>query len=53
MYLTPIIYPLDILPQKLQTLLAINPMTGIVQGIRWSVVGDNPLDWKNLIVATA
>ena len=39
MYLTPVIYPLDILPPFLKGLLVYNPLTGIVTGMRWSVLG--------------
>ena len=53
MYLTPIIYPLNILPQKLQNILVFNPMTGIVQAIRWCVIGNTSLNWHSLLVAVA
>ena len=39
MYLTPVIYPFSILPQGLQNVLIYNPLTGIVQGLRWSAIG--------------
>ena len=39
MYLTPIIYPLSILPSFLQNFLIYNPVTGIVQGMRWAALG--------------
>ena len=51
--MTPIIYPLNILPQKLQSILVFNPMTGIVQAIRWCVIGNNSLNWYSLLVAIA
>ncbi len=40
MYLTPVIYPVDLLPAPLRPLLALNPMTGVVSGFRWAVLGD-------------
>ncbi|XOZ33083.1 ABC transporter permease [Halomonadaceae bacterium KBTZ08] len=31
-WLTPIVYPLSILPEKLQSLIRLNPMTGLMEG---------------------
>lgn len=35
MFATPVIYPATLLPERLQPLLALNPVTGIVEGFRW------------------
>jgi lipopolysaccharide transport system permease protein len=40
MYLTPVIYPIDLVPARYRTLLEINPMTPIVSVFRWAVTGD-------------
>lgn len=40
MYLTPVIYPVTIIPAPLRPLLALNPMTGVVSGFRWALLGD-------------
>ena len=53
LYLTPIIYPLDILPSFLQNLLIYNPLTGIVQSIRWSVLGYGELPVHALGISIA
>jgi lipopolysaccharide transport system permease protein len=43
MYLTPVIYPLDLVPARYRFLLEINPMTPVVSAFRWAVTGDaNP-----------
>lgn len=42
MYLTPVIYPVTIVPKPLQPLLALNPMTGVVEGFRWALLGEQP-----------
>lgn len=39
MYVTPIIYPLSLVPEKWRWLPYLNPMTSLVEGIRWSMVG--------------
>ncbi len=40
MYITPVIYPVTIIPAPLRPLLALNPMTGVVSGFRWALLGD-------------
>jgi lipopolysaccharide transport system permease protein len=51
MFATPIIYPSSIVPAKWRWLLAINPLTGIIEGYRASLFG-RPVDWASLGVST-
>jgi len=46
LFLTPIVYPTSSLSQPWQTISAINPMVGVVEGFRWSTLGSGsaPLD---------
>ncbi|MGI8639929.1 MAG: ABC transporter permease [Pyrinomonadaceae bacterium] len=44
MFLSPIFYPADILPEKWRTVFALNPLTGILQGFRASLFGGS-FDW--------
>lgn len=39
MYVTPIAYPVSIVPERWQTLYALNPMVGVVEGFRWALLG--------------
>ncbi|HEV2863866.1 MAG TPA: ABC transporter permease [Pyrinomonadaceae bacterium] len=39
MFLTPIIYPLNVVPEKWRWVMYINPLTGIVEGVRASLAG--------------
>jgi lipopolysaccharide transport system permease protein len=39
MYATPVIYPVTLVPPNWQWLLSLNPMTGAVEGFRWSLLG--------------
>jgi lipopolysaccharide transport system permease protein len=38
-FLTPITYSASIVPETYQALYALNPMTGVVQGFRWAMLG--------------
>jgi lipopolysaccharide transport system permease protein len=39
MYLSPVIYPVSMVPERWQWLLAINPMVGIIDGFRAALLG--------------
>ena len=38
-YLTPVIYPASLVPEQYRWLLALNPLTAVVAGFRWSLLG--------------
>ncbi len=40
MYLTPVVYGTTLIPEQCRWLLALNPMTGVVEGFRWALLGD-------------
>lgn len=40
MYLTPVVYATTLIPEKFRWLLALNPMTGVVEGFRWALLGE-------------
>jgi len=39
MYMSPVIYPVSMVPEPFQLLYQLNPMTGVIQGFRWSLYG--------------
>lgn len=42
MYATPVVYGSTLIPARFRFLLALNPMTGVVEGFRWALLGQNP-----------
>jgi lipopolysaccharide transport system permease protein len=38
-FLSPVAYPVANLPQAVRTYVSLNPMTGVIDGIRWTVLG--------------
>ena len=42
LYATPVGYPASLIPQKYQLIYYLNPMAGVVEGFRWSILGANP-----------
>jgi lipopolysaccharide transport system permease protein len=43
---TPIIYPVTFLPAKYQKVLALNPLAGIVEGLRACLFSARKMPWK-------
>jgi lipopolysaccharide transport system permease protein len=45
MYASPVIYSASIVPESMRFLYNLNPMTGVIQGFRWALLGSGqPLD---------
>ncbi len=44
MYLTPVIYGSTLVPERLRFLLGLNPMTAVVEGFRWALLGSRLTD---------
>ncbi|HEY1851739.1 MAG TPA: ABC transporter permease [Candidatus Binataceae bacterium] len=52
MYVTPIIYPVTFIPARWRWLIALNPLSGIIQGFR-SAIFAHPFDWNAIALSTA
>jgi lipopolysaccharide transport system permease protein len=53
MFVSPVIYPVSLVSEKYQWLLALNPMGGIIKAFRASLLGHMPIDWFLLSISTA
>lgn len=53
MFVTPIIYPIGIVPERYQILMALNPLTGIIEALRSSVLPDRHIDWHLFAISLA
>ena len=42
MYLSPVIYPVSMVPESILWIYNLNPMTGVIQGYRWALLGIEP-----------
>jgi lipopolysaccharide transport system permease protein len=43
MYASPIAYPVSQVPEKWQTLYFLNPLAGLIEAFRWSLLGSGTL----------
>lgn len=50
MFISPIIYSINTVPERWRLVYALNPMTGVVQGFRWALLGSQT-DQLGLILA--
>jgi lipopolysaccharide transport system permease protein len=42
MYASPVVYPVTLVPAKWRLLYSLNPMTGVIEGFRWALLGKEP-----------
>ena len=52
LFATPIAYPSTLLPERWRTLYALNPMAGVVEGFRWSLLGADTRPGAMIIVSS-
>jgi len=50
MYVTPVIYPASI-AGKYSWILALNPMTGVIQSARAALLGTTPINWLLILIS--
>jgi lipopolysaccharide transport system permease protein len=53
MYASPVVYPTSLIPERWRIAFALNPMTGVIDGFRWSVLGAESPDPSILAVGAA
>ena len=52
LYLSPVGFSSDIVPEKWQLLYSLNPMVGIIDGFRWAILGaDAPFNGRALLIS--
>ena len=53
MYASPVVYPTSMVPAQWQSLFALNPAVGFVEGFRWAVLGHSTLNLNILLLTIA
>lgn len=53
MWLTPIVYPSRMVPEKWRWIYGLNPMTGVVEAFRWAMLSTPSPDWSLLGLSLA
>jgi lipopolysaccharide transport system permease protein len=52
MFVSPVIYPTALLPERFQYLYALNPLVVVIETGRWAFVGGNPPDVSMVAIST-
>ena len=54
LFVTPVVYPSSLIPEKWRPLYGLNPMAGVVEGFRWALLGKSnppgPMLWVSVLV---
>jgi lipopolysaccharide transport system permease protein len=53
LFVTPVAYSSTLVPERWRPLYALNPMTGVVEGFRWALLGHRTAPGPMLLVSTA
>jgi len=53
LFSTPILYPLSLVPDHYHALYALNPLVGVMETFRWTVLSDAPAPGVELLVSAA
>jgi lipopolysaccharide transport system permease protein len=51
MYLSPVVYPMALVPEHWRWLYSLNPMVGVIEGFRWALLGTNYLNPVSLVAS--
>ncbi len=52
MFITPIVYPSSLLDSQWRLIYALNPMSGVVEGFRWALLGTDTAPGPMILVST-
>lgn len=53
MYATPVVYASSVIPAQWQFVYRLNPMTTVVEGFRWALLGQGTLQWLPSLISFA
>lgn len=52
LYISPVGFSTSVVPEKYQLLYSLNPMVGIIDGFRWSILGSDTLNLASISVSS-
>jgi len=52
MYAAPVVYPTSLIPERYRYLYALNPVVGVIEGCRAALLGNTPMPWDLIAIAT-
>lgn len=52
MYASPVVYSVNLIPEKWRLLYSLNPMSGVIEGFRWALLGKEQPAFSTIVVST-
>jgi lipopolysaccharide transport system permease protein len=52
MYAAPVVYPVSNIPDQYRLIYGLNPMAGVIEGFRSSLLGTNPMPWDLIAIGS-
>lgn len=52
LYISPVGFTSSVIPENYRVLYSLNPMVGIIDGFRWSILGSDTLNVTSIIIST-
>jgi lipopolysaccharide transport system permease protein len=52
LFVTPVIYPISIIPERYRPFVALNPLSGVIDAFRASLVPTKQIDWPSLWISS-
>ena len=53
LFVSPVVYAFDTVPDQLQPIYALNPMVGVLEAFRWMLLDTDPVAWTMIVPAVA
>jgi lipopolysaccharide transport system permease protein len=53
LYTSPVVYAASLVPEQWRGLYSLNPMVGVIEAFRWTLIGGSPFPWLSVGLATA
>jgi lipopolysaccharide transport system permease protein len=51
MFLSPVVYPVSMIPERYRLVYGLNPMAGVIEGFRWAILGKNAPDFAVVTIS--
>jgi lipopolysaccharide transport system permease protein len=52
MYAAPVVYPTSLIPERFRYVYAINPLVGVIEGFRATLLGSQPVPWDLIAIGS-
>ncbi|MFH1112366.1 MAG: ABC transporter permease [Pseudomonadota bacterium] len=49
-FMSPVIYPTSLVPERWKLLYSLNPMVGAIEGFRWTIMGSGPFPMTEIVL---